>query len=71
MHAIILFSIIVWMVLLMVTFYDLDYYKKPNLPGTVKWVSDISDLGFGANKQLLIFEFDVSTIDMSDKSLRK
>lgn len=40
-------------------------YDKPDLPGTVK--TNLTDLGFGPRKQLIIFEFDVSTIDMSDK----
>lgn len=44
---------------------DLTSYDKPDLPGTVK--TNLTDLGFGPRKQLLIFEFDVDTIDMSDK----
>lgn len=44
---------------------DITSFDKPDLPGTVK--TNLTDLGFGPRKQLLIFEFDVSTIDMSDK----
>ena len=44
---------------------DLVSYDKPELPGTVK--TDLTDLGFGPRKQLIVFEFDVSTIDMTDK----
>ena len=43
---------------------DLTSYDKPDLPGTVK--TNLTGLGFGPRKQLLIFEFDVDTIDMSD-----
>lgn len=44
---------------------DITSFDKPDLPGTVK--TNLTDLGFGPRKQLLVFEFDVSTIDMSDK----
>jgi len=44
---------------------DLTSYDKPDLPGTVK--TNLTGLGFGPRKQLLIFEFDVDTIDMTDK----
>ena len=44
---------------------DITSFDKPDLPGTVK--TNLTGLGFGPRKQLLVFEFDVSTIDMSDK----
>ena len=44
---------------------DLFYYDKPDLPGTQE-VNNVN-LGFGPEKQLIIFDFDVSTIDLSDK----
>ena len=45
--------------------FDLTSFDKPDLPGTVK--TNVTGLGFGPRKQLIVFEFDVSTIDMSDK----
>ena len=45
---------------------DLFYADTPDLPGTQE-IKNISQLGFGEQKQLIIFDFDVSTIDMSDK----
>jgi len=45
---------------------DFFYADTPNLPGTEK-VASITNLGFGSDRKLLVVDFDVSTIDMSDK----
>ena len=70
MSSVFLCSAIVCCCLFVWIMYDLTYYDKPELPGTVK-ISNISDLGFGPKKQLLVFDFDVSTIDMTDKKFTK
>lgn len=45
---------------------DLFYADTPDLPGTQE-IADITNLGFGADRKLLVIDFDVSTIDLSDK----
>ncbi len=45
---------------------DLFYADTPNLPGTQE-IADITNLGFGPDRKLLVIDFDVSTIDLSDK----
>ena len=49
----------------------LRLYDKPGTVNINKFVENINDLGFGPNKNLIIFEFDVSTIDETDKSFMK
>lgn len=46
-------------------------YKRRGTVNINKFVENINDLGFGPNKNLIIFEFDVSTIDETDKSFMK
>lgn len=50
-----------------VDLYNIEYYPKPGTENLRKFAANISEIGFGPKKQLIIFEFDVSTIDMSDK----
>lgn len=45
---------------------DLFYADTPDLPGTQE-IANITNLGFGPDRKLLVVDFDVSTIDLSDK----
>jgi len=45
---------------------DLFWADTPDLPGTQE-ISSITNLGFGSDRKLLVIDFDVATIDMSDK----
>jgi hypothetical protein len=45
---------------------DLFWVDTPDLPGTQE-ISSITNLGFGSDRKLLVIDFDVNTIDMTDK----
>ena len=46
--------------------YRLVLCRYSDLPGTQE-IADITNLGFGPDRKLLVVDFDVSTIDLSDK----
>lgn len=54
------FTFLTWLLI------DLFWADTPDLPGTQE-IADITNLGFGPDRKLLVINFDVSTIDMSDK----
>jgi len=53
-------TFLVWMLI------DLFWADTPDLPGTQE-IADITNLGFGSDRKLLVIDFDVATIDMTDK----
>tara|TARA_B110000977_G_scaffold191348_1_gene263352 strand:- start:1421 stop:3052 length:1632 start_codon:yes stop_codon:yes gene_type:complete len=59
-------STLVTIIFLTWTLLDLFWADTPDLPGT-RTISDITNLGFGSDRKLLVVDFDVATIDMSDK----
>lgn len=67
MHwAYLLASTLVTLTFLTWLLIDLFWADTPALPGTQE-IYNITNLGFGADRKLLVIDFDVSTIDMSDK----
>lgn len=54
------FTFLTWLLI------DLFWSDKPDLPGTQE-IADITNLGFGADRKLLVIDYDVSKIDLSDK----
>ena len=54
------FTFLTWLLI------DLFWADTPDLPGTQE-IASITNLGFGEDRKLLVIDFDVSTIDMSDK----
>jgi len=54
------FTFLTWLLI------DLFYVDKPDLPGTQE-ITSITNLGFGSDRKLLVIDYDVSKIDLSDK----
>ena len=54
------FTFLTWLLI------DLFWADKPALPG-MQEIDSITNLGFGPDRKLLVINFDVSTIDMTDK----
>lgn len=63
-----LFALIGLLIITTVFVYtDMYYHFQTKDPGTVKITEPLHEYGFGESKRLLIFNFDVKEIDMTDK----